>query len=466
MKIPIITIILATLLCMSSASAQTYYLLQTVTGTGGGLQSSSSGYNMENTIGQPLAGWDFSTGYKEGQGIWQEYNSLQSYFSTCYALGDGWNLISIGELTSDYRTTTIFPSAVSNAFAYLQGYVERDTIYPGNGYWLKFPSAQVVCILGVPLKNDTMSVIAGWNIIGSIGSPVNISAIIQLPPGIVSSSFFGYNGGYQVASVISPPNGYWVRCSGAGKLVMSGNSIQIPLTIASQQESGGTAGLNILTVTPKTKGKNHPAQSLFFASFLPAGKTVESYDMPPPAPGGLDVRFSSNRYAEFFSSESSNEIPLTIHCARVPVTFSWTMKEKDGREYILVEKTGDQVIAQHKLSHNGSITLEDVEKKTFTLQIVSLPVAYALWQNYPNPFNPSTVIQYSIPANGHVTLKVYNMLGQEVATLVDGDQSAGYQSIEWNGTNYASGVYFYKMTAASRSILKTFASVKKMLLIK
>ena len=89
-----------------------------------------------------------------------------------------------------------------------------------------------------------------------------------------------------------------------------------------------------------------------------------------------------------------------------------------------------------------------------------IPTEYQLMQNYPNPFNPSTIISYGIPAAETVTLKIYNTLGQEVATLVNEFQQAGYHSIEWNIGDLGSGIYFYKLTAGS------FSETKKCVILK
>jgi hypothetical protein len=99
-----------------------------------------------------------------------------------------------------------------------------------------------------------------------------------------------------------------------------------------------------------------------------------------------------------------------------------------------------------------------------------LPGSFVLEQNYPNPFNPVTEIRYGLPMDSRVTLSIYDMLGQEVARLVDGDQGAGYQSVKWNGTStsgvsVASGLYFYKLEALGRNG-ETFTSSRKMLLLK
>ena len=88
------------------------------------------------------------------------------------------------------------------------------------------------------------------------------------------------------------------------------------------------------------------------------------------------------------------------------------------------------------------------------------PEEYALSQNYPNPFNPTTVISYSVPARSDVTLKVFNMLGQEVAVLVNGVQNAGLHEVNFKASNLSSGVYFYSIKAGD------FTSTRKMMLLK
>jgi hypothetical protein len=85
---------------------------------------------------------------------------------------------------------------------------------------------------------------------------------------------------------------------------------------------------------------------------------------------------------------------------------------------------------------------------------------YNLSQNYPNPFNPKTVINFQIPVSGNVRIVIYDILGKEVKILVDQKQTAGMHNVEFDGTIFASGVYFYKITSGD------FTQTKKMVLIK
>ncbi len=89
-----------------------------------------------------------------------------------------------------------------------------------------------------------------------------------------------------------------------------------------------------------------------------------------------------------------------------------------------------------------------------------IPQNYSISQNYPNPFNPSTKINFALPKQGLVTIKVYDMLGKEVETLVNEVKSAGQYTVDFNGSKLSSGVYFYRIQA------NDFVDVKRMMLVK
>jgi len=92
--------------------------------------------------------------------------------------------------------------------------------------------------------------------------------------------------------------------------------------------------------------------------------------------------------------------------------------------------------------------------------------SFSLSQNYPNPFNPSTTIIYSLPTESEVKLKIVNLLGQEVAVLVNEPKHPGQYETKWDAGNLSSGVYFYVLEAESLEGNKSFRQVKKLLLLK
>jgi hypothetical protein len=116
----------------------------------------------------------------------------------------------------------------------------------------------------------------------------------------------------------------------------------------------------------------------------------------------------------------------------------------------------------------GSMPSFESGEKTLS---TATPTGYALHANYPNPFNPSTMIQYDLPEASTVKLSVFNILGQLVATLVNGQVEAGYQAVEWNtdnssGISLSSGMYIYRIDATSSTTGKSFSQVRKMVLMK
>jgi len=134
----------------------------------------------------------------------------------------------------------------------------------------------------------------------------------------------------------------------------------------------------------------------------------------------------------------------------------WLLTGLDDGQYVLRLRSVDA-------AYVGS----DIIVSDFTIGVVStgettdnLPNVYSLEQNYPNPFNPTTKINYSIPKEGLVTLKIYNTIGEEVAIPVNEEKQAGIYELNWNAENLPTGVYFYQLKAGS------FIETKKMILIK
>lgn len=113
------------------------------------------------------------------------------------------------------------------------------------------------------------------------------------------------------------------------------------------------------------------------------------------------------------------------------------------------------IMSKQSITPNKSSTVTDTKSKK-----EHLPSEFKLEQNYPNPFNPSTVISYHLPEAGSVKLKIYNLLGEEIALLVNQQQPAGTYKVNWNASGLTSGVYIYRLEA------KNFTQTKKMILAK
>jgi carboxypeptidase T len=148
---------------------------------------------------------------------------------------------------------------------------------------------------------------------------------------------------------------------------------------------------------------------------------------------------------------------------------TWVPQSFDITNYV---NGSSQVLIRFRLTSDANITatgwfIDDIKITNFCNTLVGInknnnqiPKRFGIEQNYPNPFNPSTNIKYQLPIQEYVTIKVYDILGKEVLTLMNGKKDAGYYEVKFDASNIASGMYFYKIVAGS------FIETKKMVVIK
>lgn len=191
----------------------------------------------------------------------------------------------------------------------------------------------------------------------------------------------------------------------------------------------------------------------------------------PLVAAGTDIAVSKGTLAPISSdlriqnSELTHELPKASVNGVVTFDFTYTAPSVSGEQTIYAN--GNSV------NFNGQFTGDQWNFAPNKIILVSVPtsvenelnlIAYNLEQNYPNPFNPSTTIRYSIPRNEFVSLKVYDLLGKEVATLVGEKKSPGNYEVVFNAnnisSNFASGVYFYVLKAGNFSATKKFILLK------
>jgi hypothetical protein len=183
---------------------------------------------------------------------------------------------------------------------------------------------------------------------------------------------------------------------------------------------------------------------------------------------------AGSNYGEFFVSSSALGTANAKYGIRVndygtykyyaDTSASYTAKEPNpillplGCKISFITGVLDYSYSNYKLEprdNNDFGTITSVEPKR-----IAAPADYELSQNYPNPFNPTTEIRYSIPSNNRVTIKIYNILGQVVRTVVDADHAAGTYAARFNANGLASGMYIYQMKAGD------YVVAKKMMLLK
>jgi hypothetical protein len=135
-------------------------------------------------------------------------------------IASGWNLLSIPLGLQGYRTGSLFPGARSMAFTYGGAYLQRDSVPPGMGFWIKYDTAQAIVLQGLPITEARIDLRKGWNLIGTLSSVIPVSSVHTEPPGILASPFFEYQSTYALSAFLRPFRGYWVKSTQVGTLIL------------------------------------------------------------------------------------------------------------------------------------------------------------------------------------------------------------------------------------------------------
>lgn len=267
------------------------------------------------------------------------------------------------------------------------------------------------------------NVTSRWNMVSFPMISENDSVHAIFPAADPSAYAFTAATGYQTTKILEHGKGYWLKFPGAQLVQLAGE----PIVLDSVSVEPGWNMIGSVAETVATT-------------------------MVTSRPGGMIT-------SQFFGYDRAYVPAASIY---------------PGKGYwVKVREAGTLFIAAPELMSSSTririIPTPDLPPPAPDATAVpgAIPTTFSLGQNYPNPFNPMTIFKYSLPVDAHVRLTIFNLLGQEVATLADGVQAAGFKSVTWNANGYPSGVYFYRLEAASVSDPgKTFRKELKMTLLK
>ncbi len=376
---------------------------------------------------------------------------------------DGWNLVSVPcqPESVSFKKSDLFPQAISPAFSYTNGYLIRDTLELGKGYWMKFSGGQAAG--GAPVNSCstmTINVNDKWNLIGSISCFVPVGSIIPGGGTVINSPFFSYDGGFFQSSVIDPGRGYWVKVTGQGTLTLSCQN-------AIPKEEPAAIDADLLRMnTIRISNPNGTRQTLYVGSEQNLHSEKSYFELPPRPPlGGFDARFTATQgMAETYPDNhfTSIDIPISIQSAEYPITIGWERHPEEPSKFQLMY--GGKI---SELSEDRTITIEDQSINSVSVRVIkeALPAQFFLSQNYPNPFNPTTEFRIELPRQSHVEVAVFDLLGRKIASLLNEEKSAGKYRLEWNGQDsrglpVPTGMYFIRMIAGE------FTDSKKVIFMK
>ena len=301
---------------------------------------------------------------------------------------------------------------------------------------------------------------------------------------------YAYSGSYVMAL---NSNGYAISpklVNGAGTISYYARSTSSTARIITIQVSQDGTDYTTLT-TISTGGGTH-----IFCSFDINSDDIQYVKIVEPSSGGA---YFDDMVITVYNSDAS-PVELTAFAANVSgsnVELSWqTATEVNSYGYDVERKKGTgewekvgfvAAAGNSNSTKNYSYTDENLSPASYLYRLKQidinggykysgevsvtvtitgienesgLPTEFSLAQNYPNPFNPETKIRYQLPSSNIVTLKIYNIIGEEVATLVNREQSAGRYEVAFNAKNFPSGLYFYRLSAGN------FAETKKMIVLK
>ncbi|HLF14491.1 MAG TPA: hypothetical protein VI932_06350, partial [Bacteroidota bacterium] len=351
-------------------------------------------------------------------------------------LAQDWNLASVPVKVPVPTRSAIFPSSVGKAYRYDGAYVSAETLETGPGYWIKVPAAEFLPVGGDSVAADTVPVLKGWNIVGSLSVPVQVTSLVTEPPGLLETPFYAYDGSYTESDTLLPGRGYWAKMIEAGSLILDAAApVSARQAIPPRSTDDGSGVLRLTDALGRA--------ATLRVSQHPASRTA-TVELPPiPPPGGFDVRFPGG---SFLSVIDDAVHPLRWQGVRFPAVISWDLP--GGESYLL--STGDGTPVGMKGTGYAEITSPAaLNLRRVAEGAPSLPGTFSLDQNYPNPFNPVTRIRFVLAGDGStdadpvpVSLGVYDIGGRLAGALIEEAMAPGVHTLDWNAGELPGGVYF------------------------
>ena len=391
--------------------------------------------------------------------------------------------------------TSLAPSKLKDGHVFYSWDIEKkkynpaDIIELGRSYWFRHEYEDSLVFsedssTAVPLENYTIKLEQGWNMVGNPFSfPVQYvkDSNIDDPITYGNSDKDGWSG---PQTELQPWNGYAVYASAESDLVL------IPFQ---EQDSSAQRVANIdgwyLSLKAESPNFFHHAAQIGRHENASNGQGL--YDTPqlPDINKTISLLMDLNGNSSFRYTKDIRDLD--------ELNGVWNLRldgSSDERSMVLSGVLKGSIpeglriaivdIQERKVSHeilNQGLAIKKDPNLDYDLKLVAgdidyvatmteeilnnIPSVYSLSQNYPNPFNPITKMNYALPKRSRVIISVYNVLGQEVTTLLNKEQDYGYHTVTWNGTDrigkqVASGVYFARLTT------KNFSQTKKMLMLK
>ncbi|MBK9248393.1 MAG: T9SS type A sorting domain-containing protein [Ignavibacteria bacterium] len=374
-------------------------------------------------------------------------------------INSGWNLLSLPVKPSNSSYTVVYPNSEGGQpfRFYANSYQNQEFLEVGYGYFVRYGKVIDTKIAGTRISNINANInpvllTKGWNTIGSLSTVVNVTDINfdpvgQLIPTTKPSTVWGYqtDRGYNEVSEIQPGLGYWLKVDEKGYLKMKATGIkynQSEIDVEKQNVINSSDKLNVVD------NGQHQAE-LYLAN---NDANVSQFELPPTPPYEMfDVRFGNDAKAE-----NSNVAKVRFQGVQYPVAI--TVQNPTSNYTVIDLNTGKSLGVIN--SQNTTVTITNTEIQSVKLLKTEMPVTGYSIETIPNPANGLTNVKYAVPQNSFVTLKVYNMLGVEVATLVQEFKNAGGYEVPFTTSSLPSGQYTVRVVAGEFTVNSVLSVVR------
>ena len=377
---------------------------------------------------------------------------------------EGWQQVGYPAEGTNVDPSEIFANEIAGTFfSHNLSYTEETVFTPGVGNWIRLSGAETVSIEPPFLTEVTLSLQPGWYLISGPGTSVAFADINDPGSILVAGSLKAYDNvnGYVDASTLEPGRGYWVQADATGTITISSDVTASATKRVAKQlaEPEGFASFRI-----STNERDTPKFYLGGSLNEDGDLNPLSFSMPPLPPGdAFDVRFDNDSRLV-----NGNSGTLLVRSPGDSLTISHTNQTNDELEFSFTRE-GSVEVENYEIIPDQSLTISSEGISEINVQVgmassvddnVEKPNRIELSQNFPNPFNPSTVISYTLPEAGSVSLEVFDMTGRRIAVLAQGNQAAGAYTYDFDASSLSSGVYMYRLQSAGTVLTRKMTLIK------
>ncbi|MFH1194868.1 MAG: M14 family zinc carboxypeptidase [bacterium] len=367
----------------------------------------------------------------------------------------GWNIISVPVLADDMMVTTLFPTAVSNAFDYSGSYNQVSELSTGKGYWLKFDTAKEVAISGTS-NSMNINVTSGWNIIGPFHQAINTSSITTIPANIIVSNFFGFDGSYISATTLEPGKGYWVKTDQAGELVLNTAVNKSDVTYQEDILQIDPDREIIFTFTDSKEKAITLRTGLLPDATIELDKGIGEYEIPPTPPSDVfSAAFELNSGERLFTdyrqgdSEFEGNYEHIINVNRKADNAVIVKSDLPGGVSLCITDTFDGTLFNY--------TTTDLCELLIPVEFIKIKMIISYDLPAAELYSFNTQISYDVVVLNWITSKERNNAGfkierstdainfKEIAFINGKGNYKGASEYAYSDTKVIGGKYFYRL---------------------